>query len=125
MGAGHCGLFAKQSFPKGSVVVAMADQGRLPRQRWAAYRDHYQLPDDAKIESWGMRSVFYSTSWINPITKPLWYYMNHSSLPNVVMRLTNHGGPVSAQRVVWVAVNDIAAGEEIRYYYFDTPASWV
>ena len=67
----------------------------------------------------------YSTSWINPAAPPLWYYMNHSSLPNVVMRIANPDGPVSQQRLVWVAVRDIAAGDEIRFYYFDAPASWV
>jgi hypothetical protein len=72
-----------------------------------------------------MHTVFYSTSWINPAAPPLWYYMNHSSLPNVVMRIANPDGPVPQQRLVWVAVRDIAAGDEIRFYYFDAPASWV
>jgi SET domain-containing protein len=125
MGAGHSGLFAARSIPKSTVVVTMTDQGRLPRHQWPAYRDHFQLPDDAKIESWGMHTVFYSTSWINPAAPPLWYYMNHSSLPNVVMRIANPDGPVPQQRLVWVAVRDIAAGDEIRFYYFDAPASWV
>ena len=74
-------LYAMVHIQTGGVVVSSATVTAFSEARWAKHREKRSLPEDAAIKVYGA-SPSMLTDWLAGRTKPIWYYLNHSSSPN-------------------------------------------
>lgn len=114
------GLFANVRIERMASIATIPAQRVLSKAEapsaWAAWRARHRLPHDACIRLHDGR-IAYGAQWRSSSEVPDWYRMNHSTTPNVIMRL-------SAEGVVWRARRDIEPGEELTYHYGEPDARW-
>lgn len=118
------GLYTLQSLPAKDVIITFS-RGKVTTARSDI---PWRIPDDAVIEQAlaPSGSKFHyddALRFLNPRTAtpcqsiPRWWWLNHSFRPNLRLQLS----PIT-RTVHWVALRDIAAGEELTFCYgrFDT-----
>jgi hypothetical protein len=78
-------------------------------EEWAGVQAQRCLPPPIKAT----RTVMlYDKGFVPGNPRPAWTYMNHSSRPNLEMRV-----PRSGYRVAWYALCDIRQGTELVFHY--------
>ena len=109
------GLFAKENIQEGEEVIGMkvGKVEKYSERKWQRVHAEKEIPHDAAI--YVTRIDKRVTDWID--RRPLWYRLNHSKNPNLIMKYRK-------ARIVWVANRDIAAGEELTFYYLEGAQDW-
>lgn len=118
------GLYTQQALPAQSEVITFV-RGKVASARADI---PWRIPEDAVIEQAlapsGSRFHYDDAlRFLDPQTAapcrsiPRWWWLNHSFRPNLKLQLSP-----STRTVRWVALRDIAAGEELTFRYgrFDT-----
>ena len=111
------GLFAKEDIKEGEEVVGMkvGKVVRYSERKWDKHHVEKGLPHDGAI--FVTRIEQRITDWTDRRRMPRWYRLNHSKNPNLDMKYRK-------ARVVWVANNDIPAGDELTFFYLEGTVDW-
>ena len=108
-GAGG-GLFANRRIHPGDVVVHMVDPSRVDAREFSHFVARVAWPQAGIVleEVGGCKWMvdLVMTSGL----KPNWYFINHSTSPNLCMVVKGDG-------VAWVATRMIYRGEELTFLY--------
>jgi hypothetical protein len=116
------GLFSEGHIYAGEEVVSFVDAAMMPMHEWPAYSAEHSLNEEwAGVQAQrclppptkATRTVMlYDKEFVPGNPRPAWTYMNHSSRPNLEMRV-----PRSGYRVAWYALCDIWQGTELVFKY--------
>jgi hypothetical protein len=118
------GLFTASAVTKGQVVANFADTKVVKQAAWAAIAQERGIPDWGGIEGdYGfgpptkavLTCRYYDDAFVGmaPDQRPKWTFLNHSKhAPTSRIVLSKRGLAVH-----WLAVRDVAAGEELTFNY--------
>ena len=133
------GVFAMRDIAKGSVVCTMRHPCRIHQGAWSVVQRQRHYPHDGCLSIPRSADCIYDESFPRgPLTHkqdleaflaasaevPIWYRLNHSACPNLLMQVVNDHRPQCEQTVAWMARWPIHAGDELTFKYEGSTAAW-